>query len=109
MNRSTPWLFLALVCLMSGTSSLVASKVIYLKPLDEGFIEIYLKEGETWFRDDGKGPSAFDGHAFADGDDKIISFGAELDPTLAVEPNHWLIRSANDDAYGAAGQHPLRI
>lgn len=109
MKRSTPLPFLTLACLLASPGLLPASKVGYLQPLDEGFIEIYLQDGETWFRDDGTGPSAFDGHAYADGDDKIISFGEELDPTLATETTNWVIRSADDAAYGSAGKHPRRI
>lgn len=109
MAYLSPRLWCGILAALVLSSSLCASKLIYLKPLDEGYLELYLKDGETWFRDDGTGPSAFKGHAFADGDDKIVDFGEELDPALATNVELWRIRAADDPAYGIRGKSPVAI
>ncbi len=70
---------------------------------------LYFKDGETIFRDDGKGESAFWGHKFVDGDDFIVSFGEELDVDAVGQTTNWTIRSADDSAYGKEGLQPLAV
>ncbi len=109
MTYLSPRFWCGFLAALVISSSLFASKLIYLKPVDQGYLELYLKDGETWFRDDGKGESAYKGHAFAEGDDKIVAFGEELDPAKATDVKRWTIRSEDDAAYGSSGKSPVAI
>lgn len=87
-------------------TSLKGSKLMEVRPVDQDYLMLYFKDGETIFRDDGKGESAFWGHKFVEGDDFLVSYGEELNVDAVAEVANWTIRSPDDDAYGMQGLRP---
>lgn len=83
-------------------------KLRSVTPLDEEYIMVYIKDGEVVYRDDGTGPSACQGHDYAEGDDLLVPFGHPLDVTEAVKGRNWRLMSEDDAAY-ADGCSPVAV
>lgn len=102
--------FPGLLCLaLSLFSTLNATKLVEVRQVDNQHVMIYFKDGEVFFKDDGKGPSAYDGHAYAPGDDSLHIYGKELNTALASELKSWKITSTTDKNYGSKGQLPVAV
>ncbi len=86
-----------------------AAKFIELRPVDEQILMVAFKDGEVLYRDDASGPSAYTGHDFAAGDDRLVSYGAPLDATVAADPRAWTVASADDPTYGPEGRSPAAV
>ena len=84
-------------------------KLREVRPLDQDYLLIYAKDGEVSYRDDGTGPSAFQGHDFSSGDDCLIRHGAPLDVTRLQDLSLWRLTSLDDPAYGEAGLRPEAV
>ncbi len=95
-------LFLALFPLASR-----ASRLVEFRSLDKDYLLVHLRDGEVRYRDDGTGKSAFLGHTFVEGDDTLKVFLPRFNPASTAET--WLICSADDPAYGAAGKPALSV
>ncbi len=100
--------FILVILTIISSSKLCATKFIELKIVDKDYLMIYFKDGEVTYRDDGTGPSAYLGHAFADGDDTLKVYGNELNVEIAVLKNSWKIFSENDKKY-VEGQNPKAV
>jgi hypothetical protein len=83
--------------------------LIEVRPVDQEVIMVFFKDGEVFYRDDGTGPSAFRGHAFAEGDDELVSYGDGLRIDAAVQPASWTLRSEDDADFGPEGLHPVKV
>ena len=101
------FVFLLVVC--AGIfQSVFAAKLVEIRQVDKDYLMVYFKDGEVIYRDNGVGPSAYSGHLYAPGDDKLVSFGEELDVVSAVNPDMWTIVSLDDPAYKEA-LHPVAV
>jgi endoglucanase len=92
----------------SMATTLVGTKLIEVRPVDQSVLMIVFKDGEVFYRDDGTGPSAFSGHDWAEGDDRLVAYAPALDVVAAADPRSWRLSSTNDPAYAGAGLHPVR-
>ncbi|WP_404424716.1 glycoside hydrolase family 9 protein [Nibricoccus sp. IMCC34717] len=92
-----PAFSLLLACLPVAS---FASKLVEVRPVDDETLMVYFKDGEVFYTDDGKRASAFTGHDYADGDDKLVSYGEPLDVKVAAMPTAWSL--ATGDGAGAA-------
>lgn len=87
----------------------MATKLIEVRTVDKDHIMVYFKDGEMYYRDDGKGPSAYRGHDHAPGDDSLIVYGKELNTEIASLPGSWIISSENDKNYSRKGLNPVAV
>ncbi len=101
------------LCLVQQLSlPLQAAKLLQVQPVDESILMITFRDGEVAYRDDGQGPSAYDGHAWAPGDDQLVPFGDPLDVEAATDPRNWQIISRNNTITtyaGPDGARPTRV
>lgn len=86
-----------------------ATKLVEVKVVDKDYLMLFFKDGEVFYRDDGKGPSACRGHAWAEGDDTLKTYGRELDVQLAALASSWSVVSPDDSYYEAPGRQPLAV
>ncbi len=86
-----------------------ATKFIEIKVVDKEYLMVYFKDGEVFYRDDGKGPSGNTGHDYAAGDDSLHIYGNELNTKVAQEIKSWRIHSSGDDFYGTTGKIPVAV
>lgn len=84
-------------------------KLLQANPLDAEYLMLYIRDGKVEYRDDATGPSAYQGHDYAEGDDCLVAYGDELDVKAAQNTKTWTIRSAEDPAYGTEGKAPLAV
>lgn len=84
-----------------------ATKFVTLKVVDQEYLMVQFRDGEVRYRDNGRGPSAFLGHTFAEGDDTLMVFGTRLDPSVAVAAHDWTLSSPDDPSLN--GLHPISV
>ncbi|MGK7395122.1 MAG: glycoside hydrolase family 9 protein [Candidatus Cyclobacteriaceae bacterium M3_2C_046] len=101
-------LFLLMVLVFAAFIPTRATKVVELKAVDKDYLMIYFKDGEVFYKDDGTGPSAYSGHDYAPGDDRLVAFGEPLNVDQAVKLTSWSIKSTDDPAYHTA-LHPVEV
>ncbi|MDQ8205594.1 glycoside hydrolase family 9 protein [Pelagicoccus sp. SDUM812003] len=88
----------AIVLALAALNQLAwASKLIEVRPVDQEVLMVYFKDGEVRYRDNGKGPSAYTGHDFAEGDDELVAFGEELDVEKAGQVASWSLSVAGSE------------
>ena len=107
MKKKTGLLLMSILFL--GTLKAGATRLVEMKVVDKDFLMLLFRDGEVFYRDDGTGPSAFRGHAWAEGDDTLKVYGAELDTQIAMHTSSWTITSDDDPTYGTDGQHPTAV
>ena len=73
-----------------------ATKLLEVKVVDKDYLMVHFRDGEVHYRDDGTGPSAYQGHAFAAGDDTLLTFFPRLDVLAASDASSWTISSSDD-------------
>lgn len=88
---------------------LSATKLIEIRQVDHQYIMVCFKDGEVFYKDDGQGPSAYDGHDYAPGDDSLHQYGENLNLDIVSDVTSWRITSKEDDHYGAKGKHPQAV
>jgi hypothetical protein len=84
-------------------------KLREVRPLDQDYLMVFIKDGQVVYRDDATGPSACQGHDFAEGDDQLFGFGHPLDVVEAQRCTNWRIVSEEDGAYRDGGLAPQAI
>lgn len=99
---------LSLLAMSASAPTADAARIASVVPVDREIVLVHIQDGEAVFTDDGKRSSAFKGHAFADGDDRMVSFGEGLDTAAATVPGNWTLTSADDASY-ARPTHPASI
>jgi endoglucanase len=85
-----------------------ATKLINIQVVDNEYIMLYFKDGEVFYKDDGKGPSGYTGHDYAPGDDRLETYGEALNVDITALPASWKIFSS-DDIYYKNGIQPVRV
>lgn len=101
--------FCAFWFVLLGIPGVNATKLVEVKVVDKDYLMLFFKDGEVFYRDDGKGPSACRGHAWAEGDDTLKTYGRELDVQLAALASSWSVVSPDDSYYEAPGRQPLAV
>jgi endoglucanase len=84
------------------------AQLVAFLPVDEQVLMLHARDGEVFFRDNGEGPSAFTGHDYAEGDDRLVRYGEPLAVEAATRPGSWRIVSSDDPRY-AAGTAPEAV
>lgn len=92
--------FLLISATLVVTSQAYATKYLGAKTLDKDYIMLVFRDGEVRYRDNGKGPSAYLGHTFIEGDDTLKVFGKRLVTDKAINPDLWQVTSTDDKDFG---------
>jgi len=100
---------LSLLTLLGMSLQVSATKLLEVRPLDKDYLMVVFTDGEAMFRDDARGPSAYTGHDFAEGDDSMVYFGKALDVDMAQRIKSWKLSSDEDLTYGTKGKQPLEV
>lgn len=101
--------YLILIFLFFSTSIALASKLVEVKVLDKDHLMIYIRDGEVIYKDDATGASAYSGHDYAPGDDKLLVYGQELSVQQVPLLKNWKITSKKDKNYKKEGLHPSQV
>ncbi len=101
--------FVSFVLLLFAGSNLFATKLIELKIVDKDYLLVIFKDGEVFYRDDATGPSAYNGHDFAEGDDTLKIYGNELNTNISAMVTSWVIFSSDDKNYQGNGLNPEAV
>lgn len=104
MKKITYFFFL----LLAGSGNVFGSKLVNIQVLDKGYLMVYFKDGEMFYTDDGKRASGYTGHDYVDGDERLETYGQELNTEAVKQLSNWTISSV-DDNYYKAGKKPLEI
>ncbi|HUI92193.1 MAG TPA: cellulase N-terminal Ig-like domain-containing protein [Chitinivibrionales bacterium] len=84
-----------------------ATKLAEVRVVDKDYLEVYFKDGDVFFVDNGKGPSAFLNLAHDTTNEILTYYGTGLNTATAVTTASWKLASADDAAYGTAGLAPV--
>lgn len=106
MNKTVSFLFLFLFLICSLQS--FGTKLVNIQVVDKEYIMVYFKDGEMFYTDDGKRASGYSGHDYAEGDERLESYGEELNTEIAKQLTSWTINS-QDDNYYKSGRKPVEI
>ena len=109
MTSRTPTLLTLTGILVGLSPPLPAAKLVEVRPVDQQVLMVHIKDSEVRYRDDGTGSSAYDGHAWAQGDDELVVFGEALDVTAAAAASSWTLASVDDARYGPEGRTPAAV
>ena len=88
--------------------SVWASKLVEVKVLDKDYIQLYFKDGEVSFLDDGLGACAHN-HCNDGNDSELMLFGTALNTANATTNGNWTLKSSDDLGYGTTGKNPTSI
>ncbi len=94
--RLSRWLCLIASSGLFGYAS--AAKVTDVRTLDERRLTITIRDSEIVYQDDGKGPTALQGHESV-GEDTVRRFGKPLDVVLGTKGTSFTVKSATDPNY----------
>ena len=84
-----------------------ATRLLGVDVVDKDYLAVHFRDGEVRYRDNGTGPSAYLGHAFAPGDDSLVVFGSRLDVANVQNSSLWSISSPDDSAFTSVS--PLEV
>jgi len=102
--------FIFLILIFAGFSqTLLASKLVEMKVVDQDYLMLHFKDGEVEFVDDGHGEYAYHGHHSEPENSYVVSYGDKLELANAAEPNNWKIKSEEDSNYGTSGAAPIAV
>ena len=94
------------ILLLSFFQTLQASKLAEVKVVDKDYLQVYFKDGDVTFVDDGLGSTAFLNLAHDASNNVLVNYGTALNTTNAVATASWKLTSNDDAAYGTAGLAP---
>jgi len=97
---------LGLMLLLSFFQTLQASMLAEVKVVDKDYLQVYFKDGDVDFVDDGLGPTAFLNLGHDASKNYVVNYGTALNTANAVATASWKLTSTDDVAYGAAGLAP---
>lgn len=101
--------FLLLAICFGFAGQSYAAKLIEVRVVDHGYLMVHFLDGEVLFRDDATGESAYTGHDWSEGDDKMVRFGDSLALDVVAKAKSWRITSGTDKAYGKKGARPVAV
>ncbi|MCF8362998.1 MAG: hypothetical protein K9G70_10290 [Prolixibacteraceae bacterium] len=85
-----------------------ATNLEYVKIVNDQTIVVCFIDGETWYQDDAKGPSAYYGHGGPWPDNGMTYYGSALNTANAQDNANWFISSTDDGNY-EEGKNPTDI
>lgn len=94
------------IAALSGVFKLQAAKLVEVKVVDKDYLEVYFKDGDVTFVDNGLGPNAFLNLAHDTANEILTNYGTALNTVNATATASWKISSSDDSSYGAAGAGP---
>ena len=100
---------ITLLLIFSVLPQLSAARLMELRAVDQDYMMLVFRDGEALFADDAKRESAYYGHSFSEGDDRMVWYGEKLDVEAAGKPASWRITSKQDQNYGKEGKAPLEV
>jgi len=99
------FLTVGFMLLLSAFQQLQAAKFVEVKVIDKDYLQVFFKDGDVVFVDDGLGANAYTStHQTAN--NSIVRYGTALNTSNAVATANWKITSADDSNYGTAGHAP---
>ena len=98
---------LLFICLVSLSINAISSKLVELTVLDKNYIQLYFRDGETTFKDDGKGKCPHD-HCEDLANNDYVAFGQKLNTTAVQVNNNFTITSSDDGTF-STGLNPEEI
>ncbi len=98
-------LIISALSLIVISTDAFASKLVWLKVVDNNYIMAQFKDGDACFLDNAQGQYAYMGDHFS-GWDWVVSYGSALNLTNATATANWVITSASDANYGSTGRNP---
>lgn len=91
---------------LSFFGTLQASMLAELKVVDKDYLQVYFKDGDVTFVDNGQGPTAYLNLGHDASNNNIVNYGTALNTANAVATASWKLTSTDDAAYGTAGLAP---
>ncbi len=98
-------LIISALSLIIISTDAFASKLVWLKVVDNNYIMAQFKNGDVNFADSNQGTYAYTSTHYA-GWDWVVSYGSALNTTNAVATANWVITSTDDANYGTTGLNP---
>src|SRR5271169_4059135 len=83
---------------LSFFQALQASMLVEVKAVDKDFLQVYFKDGDVTFVDDGLGPTAFLNLGHDATKNNVVNYGTALSTANAVATASWKLTSTNDAA-----------
>jgi hypothetical protein len=97
---------LAIILFLSFFQNVQASKLVEVKVVDKDYLQVFFKDGDVTFVDNGLGPTAFLNLGHDASNNNIVNYGTALNTANAVATANWKLTSSDDAAYGTAGRAP---
>jgi hypothetical protein len=94
------------ILFLSLFQTVPASMLADVKVVDKDYLQVYFKDGDVTFVDNGQGPTAFLNLGHDASNNNIVTYGTALNTDNAVATASWKLTSSNDAAYGTAGLSP---
>jgi hypothetical protein len=98
-------LIISVLSLIVISTDAFASKLVWLKVVDNNYIMAQFKDGDVNFVDNASGSTAYTGDHWT-GNNYKVTYGSALSTTNAVATANWVIKSAADTNYGTTGRNP---
>jgi len=98
-------LIISVLALISISTDAFASKLVWLKVIDNNYIMAQFKDGDVCFVDNAQGSTAYTGDHLTSNNYKV-TYGIALNLTNVVNTANWTIKAAGDSNYGTTGLHP---
>jgi len=102
--KKTALIISALSLIIISTDAF-ASKLVWLKVVDQNYMMVQFKDGDVCFMDNGQGTNAYTGNHYY-GWDWVVSYTSALNLTNAATTTNWVIKSTDDANYGTTGLNP---
>jgi endoglucanase len=98
-------LIISVLPLLIISTEAFASKLVWLKVVDQNYMMVQFKDGDINFVDNASGSTAYTGDHWT-GNNYKVTYGSALDTTNAVATTNWVIKSTTDANYGTTGKNP---
>ena len=91
----------------AACAAATGAKLVDVRPVDDEHLMIHWLDGEVEYIDNGKGPTAFVGHA--SGGEVVHRYEPGINTAAAVSPGSYTLSSTDDPAYSQACQPRRRL
>ncbi|MCF8357341.1 MAG: Ig-like domain-containing protein [Prolixibacteraceae bacterium] len=97
--------FLTFSLLIFVLNGIQATKLVEVKVVDKDYLQVFFKDGDVVFVDDGLGPDAYTATHQTD-NNYVVSYGPAINTGNATTTGSWLLKSSDDPEYGETGLNP---
>jgi hypothetical protein len=95
------------MAMLTGVYPLLAAKLVEVKVVDKDYLEVYFKDGDVTFVDNGLGPNAFLSLTHDTANEVLTNYGTALNTASATSTASWKLFSNDDASYGTTGAAPM--